>query len=127
MGQQAEPQKGWCSIFSPKVSKEPLLQDDTQTQTAEGLSCSKEAVFLSPGFQLNVCDSPTTMRAIYLHKIHSQKCHSLWEVVVYPFNPRSLGFEANCGPQSEFQDNQGYTEKPCLEKIKLNTQNPIRH
>jgi hypothetical protein len=27
------------------------------------------------------------------------------------------------GLQSEFQDSQGYTEKPCLEKTKTNKQN----
>jgi hypothetical protein len=29
------------------------------------------------------------------------------------------------GLQSEFQDSQGYTEKPCFEKTKQN--NPLKH
>jgi hypothetical protein len=47
-----------------------------------------------------------------------------WAVVVHTFNPstreaeagRFLEFEP--GLQSEFQEGQGYTEKPCLEKQK---------
>ena len=40
-------------------------------------------------------------------------------VVVYAFNPST--WEAEAGRfLSELQDNQGYTEKPCLEKQKQN-------
>jgi hypothetical protein len=39
-------------------------------------------------------------------------------VVVHTFNP-STQFEASL--QSEFQDSQGYIEKPCLEKPKTKT------
>jgi hypothetical protein len=47
-------------------------------------------------------------------------------VVAHAFNPttqeteagRFLSLRANSGLQSEFQDSQGYTEKPCLEKTK---------
>jgi hypothetical protein len=36
------------------------------------------------------------------------------------FNPSIWEAEAGgSGLQSEFQDSQGYTEKPCLEKIKI--------
>jgi hypothetical protein len=40
-------------------------------------------------------------------------------VVAHAFNPSTWEAEAG-GPglQSEFQDSQGYTEKPCLEKPK---------
>jgi hypothetical protein len=44
-------------------------------------------------------------------------------MVVHAFNPSTLealaeGFLSSrpAGLQSEFQDSQGYTEKPCLEK-----------
>jgi hypothetical protein len=46
-------------------------------------------------------------------------------VVVHAFNPST--WEAEAGGflssvlQSEFQDSQGYTEKPCLEKTKKKT------
>jgi hypothetical protein len=46
-------------------------------------------------------------------------------VVVHAFNPstreaEAIGFLSSRPPglQSEFQDSQGYTEKPCLEKQK---------
>jgi hypothetical protein len=45
-------------------------------------------------------------------------------VVAHPFNPSTWEAEADFwvqgqpGLQSEFQDSQGYTEKPCLEKPK---------
>ena len=44
-------------------------------------------------------------------------------MVVYAFNPstgeaEAGGFLSQPGLQSEFQDSQGYTEKPCLEKPK---------
>jgi hypothetical protein len=40
-------------------------------------------------------------------------------VVVYTFNPSPREAEAGQpGLQSEFQDSQDYTEKPCLEKTK---------
>jgi hypothetical protein len=47
-------------------------------------------------------------------------------VVVHTFNPSTgeaeaggfLSFEAILVYKSEFQDSQGYTEKPCLEKPK---------
>jgi hypothetical protein len=39
--------------------------------------------------------------------------------VVHTFNPSTWEAEAGQpGLQSEFQDSQGYTEKPCLEKNK---------
>jgi hypothetical protein len=46
-----------------------------------------------------------------------------WAVLAHAFNPRTWEAEAGGflslsqpGLQSEFQDSQGYTEKPCLEK-----------
>jgi hypothetical protein len=54
-----------------------------------------------------------------------------WAVVVYAFNPlggrgRQISeFKASLGLQSEFQDSQGYTEKPCLENKQINKQNEI--
>jgi hypothetical protein len=44
-------------------------------------------------------------------------------VVAHSFNPSTQeaevgGFRDQRGLQSEFQDNQDYTEKPCLEKPK---------
>jgi hypothetical protein len=43
-------------------------------------------------------------------------------VVVHTFNPSTWEAEAggflSSGLQSEFQDSQGYTEKPCLGKRK---------
>ena len=46
-------------------------------------------------------------------------------VVAHPFNPSTWEAEAGgflssrpAGLQSEFQDSQRYTEKPCLEKPK---------
>jgi hypothetical protein len=46
-------------------------------------------------------------------------------VVAHTFNPSTWEAEAGgclssrpAGLQSEFQDSQGYTEKPCLEKPK---------
>jgi hypothetical protein len=48
-------------------------------------------------------------------------------VVVHAFNPSTWEAEAGRflsrgypGLQSEFQDSQGYTEKPCLEKTNNN-------
>ena len=54
-------------------------------------------------------------------------------VVVHSFNPGtqeaeeggSLGSRLP-GPQNEFQDSQGYAEKPCLEKTKQNSNNNKR-
>jgi hypothetical protein len=46
-------------------------------------------------------------------------------VVAHPFNPSTFEAEAGGfligqpGLQSEFQDSQGYTEKPCLKEKKL--------
>jgi hypothetical protein len=47
-------------------------------------------------------------------------------VVAHTFNPSTWeaeagGFQGQPGLQSEFQDSQGYTEKPCLEKPKPQT------
>jgi hypothetical protein len=48
-------------------------------------------------------------------------------VVAHTFNPSTQEAEAGGflslrpGLQSEFQDSQGYTEKPCLEKQKQQT------
>ena len=50
-------------------------------------------------------------------------------VVVHAFNPSTWEAEADFwvrgqpGLQSEFQDSQGYTEQPCLEKTKQNKTN----
>jgi hypothetical protein len=48
-------------------------------------------------------------------------------VVVHVFNPSTWEAEAGVGGQpglqSEFQDSQGYTEKPCLKKPKTNNKN----
>jgi hypothetical protein len=49
-----------------------------------------------------------------------KKFHS-WAVVAYAFNPSTWeaeagGFRGQLSLHSEFQDSQGYTEKPCLEK-----------
>jgi hypothetical protein len=47
-------------------------------------------------------------------------------MVAHAFNPNTWEAEASRflssrpGLQSEFQDSQGYTEKPCLEKPKIN-------
>jgi hypothetical protein len=45
-------------------------------------------------------------------------------MVVHAFNPSTQEAEAGgflssrpAGLQSEFQDSQGYTEKPCLKKV----------
>jgi hypothetical protein len=50
-----------------------------------------------------------------------------WVVVAHAFNPSTWEAEAGrflslrpAGLQSAFQDNQNYTEKPCLEKQKQN-------
>ena len=40
-----------------------------------------------------------------------------WAVVARVFNP-STQSRGKSGLQSEFQDSQGYAEKPCLEKQK---------
>jgi hypothetical protein len=51
-------------------------------------------------------------------------------VVVHTFNSRTLGAEAgessqgHPGLQSELQDNQYNTEKPCLEKQNQKNKNP---
>jgi hypothetical protein len=37
-------------------------------------------------------------------------------VVVHAFNPSTREAEASLVYKSKFQDSQGYTEKPCLEK-----------
>jgi hypothetical protein len=47
-------------------------------------------------------------------------------VVAHAFNPSTWeaeagGFQGQPGLQSEFQDSQGYREKPCLEKKKINS------
>jgi hypothetical protein len=51
-------------------------------------------------------------------------------VVVHAFNPSTWEAEAGgflssrlSGLQSEFQDTQGYTEKPCLKKTNKQTNN----
>jgi hypothetical protein len=49
------------------------------------------------------------------------------DVVVHAFNPsrgrRISEFEAKPGLQREFQDSQGYTEKPCLKKTNKQKKN----
>jgi hypothetical protein len=50
-------------------------------------------------------------------------------VMAHAFNPSTWGVEGQAdfwvqgqpGLQSEFQDSQGYTEKPCLEKTNRQT------
>jgi hypothetical protein len=47
--------------------------------------------------------------------------------VGHTFNPSTLNAESESefkGLQSEFQDSQGCTEKPCLEKQNKTTKNP---
>jgi hypothetical protein len=53
------------------------------------------------------------------------------KVVAHAFNPSTWQAEAGGflsssqpGLQSEFQDSQGYTEKPCLQKPKTENQKP---
>jgi hypothetical protein len=50
-------------------------------------------------------------------------------VVAHTFNPSTLEAEAgeflSSGLQSQFQDSQGYTEKPCLKNQKTNKQTKI--
>jgi hypothetical protein len=50
-------------------------------------------------------------------------------VVAHAFNPSTWeGVRGQPGLQSEFQDSQGYTEKPCLEKKKNEEWTPVlRH
>jgi hypothetical protein len=62
-------------------------------------------------------------RAI-LHQLATKKM-THWVVVAHAFNPSTLEAEAGSlwvqgqpGLQSEFQDSQGYIEKPCLEENK---------
>jgi hypothetical protein len=50
-------------------------------------------------------------------------------VVAHAFNPSTWeaeagGFRGQPGLQSELQDSQGYTEKPCLEKPKKKKKKP---
>jgi hypothetical protein len=54
-------------------------------------------------------------------------------MVVHTYNPSTWEAEASGflnlsqpGLQSEFQDNQGYTEKPCLKKQKQNKTKKVR-
>jgi hypothetical protein len=53
-------------------------------------------------------------------------------VVAHAFNPSTREAEAGGflssrpGLQNEFQDSQGYTEKPCLEKTKKQKQNKTK-
>jgi hypothetical protein len=50
-----------------------------------------------------------------------------WAVVVHAFNPSTQEAETGQpGLQSEFQDSQGYTEKPCLEKQNKTKQNKTK-
>jgi hypothetical protein len=68
-------------------------------------------------------DSNSIFTYIKINKFLLKKS---WTVVVHAFNPsiweteagRYLGLRPRPGLQSEFQDSQGYTEKPCLEKKK---------
>jgi hypothetical protein len=46
-------------------------------------------------------------------------------VVAHAFNPSTWEFEASLVYKSEFQDSQGYTEKPCL-KNKTKQKNPSK-
>jgi hypothetical protein len=47
----------------------------------------------------------------------------LWCVLIMGLEAEVGGFLSQPGLQSKFQDSQGYTEKPCLEKPKKKTQN----
>jgi hypothetical protein len=52
-------------------------------------------------------------------------------VVAHAFNPSTREAEAGgfrlLGLQSEFQDSQGYTEKPCLKKQKNKTKKIVKY
>jgi hypothetical protein len=55
-------------------------------------------------------------------KINFKNVKASWAVVAHAFKPRTWEAEAGgCSRPAwsiEFQDSQGYTEKPCLEKKK---------
>ena len=57
-----------------------------------------------------------------LNKIHNLKKYICQAVVAHAFNPSTWEAEAagflSSSLQSEVQDSQGHTEKPCLEKPK---------
>jgi hypothetical protein len=60
---------------------------------------------------------------ISTHKINQdRKDGSEPGMVAHVFNPSTREAEAGGFLQSEFQDSQGYTEKPCLEKQKQKQQ-----
>jgi hypothetical protein len=46
--------------------------------------------------------------------------------MAHVFNPSALEAEASLVLQSEFQDSQGYTEKPCLQNKQTNKQTSKR-
>jgi hypothetical protein len=65
---------------------------------------------------------------ILIHKINLKKSpesRAWWQTPLIPALGRQrqadLRVQGELGPQNEFQDSQGYTEKPCLEKKKKTT------
>jgi hypothetical protein len=64
-----------------------------------------------------------TQTQIKFLKLFSKEWYNRRGVVMHAFNPSTreaeaggfLSFSGQPGLQSEFQDSQGYTEKPCLE------------
>jgi hypothetical protein len=63
-----------------------------------------------------------------IHKVNlkkKKKCRAWWHTPLIPAFSRqrqaNFWVRGQPGVQSEFQDSQGYTEKPCLEKTKTKT------
>jgi hypothetical protein len=69
------------------------------------------------------CVGKTLIFIKFLKSLKIKKKKKSWVVVMHAFNPSTWEAEAGrslssrpAWSQSEFQDSQGYTEKPCLEK-----------